>query len=195
MDKKRLENGQIFDEEYFEHLLDEIREIRASERKFYQKITDIYSTAVDYSVDAVTTKEFFAAVQNKLHFAVHGHTAAELIVERADHEKEHMGLTTWKNAPKGKIVKADVSVAKNYLLQNELTDLNQIVTMYLDYAERLDTFLQFNEEDILHDSGKVSAEVAKSFAESEFEKYRPIQDKLFESDFDRLLLAAKKDET
>lgn len=211
LDKKRLENGQIFDEEYFEHLLDEIREIRASERKFYQKITDIYSTAVDYSVDAVTTKEFFAAVQNKLHFAVHGHTAAELIVERADHEKEHMGLTTWKNAPKGKIVKADVSVAKNYLLQNELTDLNQIVTMYLDYAERqarrhipmtmedwakrLDTFLQFNEEDILHDSGKVSAEVAKSFAESEFEKYRPIQDKLFESDFDRLLLAAKKDET
>lgn len=211
LDRKRLENGQIFDEEYFEHLLDEIREIRASERKFYQKITDIYSTAVDYSVDAITTKEFFAAVQNKLHFAVHGHTAAELIVERADHEKEHMGLTTWKNAPKGKIVKADVSVAKNYLLQNELTDLNQIVTMYLDYAERqarrhipmtmedwakrLDTFLQFNEEDILHDSGKVSAEVAKSFAESEFEKYRPIQDKLFESDFDRLLLAAKKDET
>lgn len=211
LDKKRLENGQIFDEEYFEHLLDEIREIRASERKFYQKITDIYSTAVDYSVDAVTTKEFFAAVQNKLHFAVHGHTAAELIVERADHEKEHMGLTTWKNAPKGKIVKADVSVAKNYLLQNELTDLNQIVTMYLDYAERqarrhipmtmedwakrLDTFLQFNEEDILHDSGKVSAEVAKSFAESEFEKYRPIQDKLFESDFDRLLLSTTKDET
>lgn len=146
-----------------------------------------------------------------MHFAVHGHTAAELIVERADHEKEHMGLTTWKNAPKGKIVKADVSIAKNYLLQTELTDLNQIVTMYLDYAERqarrhipitmedwakrLDTFLQFNEEDILHDSGKVSAEVAKSFAESEFEKYRPIQDKLFESDFDRLLLAAKKDET
>ena len=146
-----------------------------------------------------------------MHFAVHGHTAAELIVERADHEKEHMGLTTWKNAPKGKIVKADVSIAKNYLLQTELTDLNQIVTMYLDYAERqarrhipmtmedwakrLDTFLQFNEEDILHDSGKVSAEVAESFAESEFEKYRPIQDKLFESDFDRLLLAAKKDET
>lgn len=136
LDKRRLENGQIFDEEYFEHLLDEIREIRASERKFYQKITDIYSTAVDYSADAVTTKEFFATVQNKLHFAIHGHTAAEIIMERANHEKEHMGLTTWKNAPKGKIVKADVSVAKNYLSQNELTDLNQIVSMYLDYAER-----------------------------------------------------------
>lgn len=136
LDKRRLENGQIFDEEYFEHLLDEIREIRASERKFYQKITDIYSTAVDYSTDAVTTKEFFATVQNKLHFAIHGHTAAEIIMERANHEKEHMGLTTWKNAPKGKIVKADVSVAKNCLSQNELTDLNQIVSMYLDYAER-----------------------------------------------------------
>ncbi|MCM1360254.1 MAG: virulence RhuM family protein [Corallococcus sp.] len=208
LDKRRLENGQIFDEEYFEHLLDEIREIRASERKFYQKITDIYSTAVDYSTDAVTTKEFFATVQNKLHFAIHGHTAAELIVERANHEKEHMGLTTWKNAPKGKIVKSDVSIAKNYLSQEELTDLNQIVSMYLDYAERqakrripmtmedwakrLDVFLQFNEEEILHDSGKVSAEVAKSFAESEFEKYRVIQDRLFESDFDKLLLSASK---
>lgn len=207
LDKNRLENGQIFDEEYFEHLLDEIREIRASERKFYQKITDIYSTAIDYSVDAVTTKEFFATVQNKLHFAIHGHTAAELIMERADHEKEHMGLTTWKNAPKGKIVKSDVSVAKNYLSQNELSDLNQIVSMYLDYAERqakrripmtmedwakrLDAFLQFNEEEILHNSGKVSAEVAKSFAESEFEKYRVIQDKLFESDFDKLLIATQ----
>ena len=206
LDKRRLENGQIFDEEYFEHFLDERREIRASERKFYQKITDIYSTAVDYSTDAVTTKEFFATVQNKLHFAIHGHTAAEIIMERANHEKEHMGLTTWKNAPKGKIVKADVSVAKNYLSQNELTDLNQIVSMYLDYAERqakrhipmtmedwakrLDVFLQFNEEEILRDSGKVSAEVAKSFAESEFEKYRVIQDKLFESDFDKLVSSA-----
>ncbi len=211
LDKKRLENGQIFDEEYFEHLLDEIREIRASERKFYQKITDIYSTAVDYSTDAVTTKEFFATVQNKLHFAMHGHTAAELIMGRANHEKEHMGLTSWKNAPKGKIVKADVSVAKNYLIQEELADLNQIVSMYLDYAERqakrhipmtmedwakrLDVFLQFNEEEILHDSGTVSAKVAKSFAESEFEKYRIIQDKLFESDFDKLVIASqKKDE-
>ena len=212
LDKSRLENGQIFDEEYFEHLLDEIREIRASERIFYQKITDIYSTAVDYSRDAVTTKEFFATVQNKLHYAIHGHTAAELIVDRADHTKEHMGLTTWKNAPKGKIVKADVSVAKNYLTQSELKDLNQFVSMYLDYAERqarrhipmtmedwakkLDVFLQFNEEEVLHDKGRVSAEIAKSFAESEFEKYRVIQDRLFESDFDKLLASTeeKKDD-
>lgn len=208
LDKNRLENGQIFDEEYFEHLLDEIREIRASERKFYQKITDIYSTAVDYSRDAVTTKEFFATVQNKLHYAIHGHTAAELIVDRADHTKEHMGLTTWKNAPKGKIVKADVSVAKNYLTQSELKDLNQFVSMYLDYAERqarrhismtmedwvkkLDVFLQFNEEEVLHDKGRVSAEIAKSFAESEFEKYRVIQDRLFESDFDKLLASTEE---
>ena len=212
LDKNRLENGQIFDEEYFEHLLDEIREIRASERKLYQKITDIYSTAVDYSRDAVTTKEFFATVQNKLHYAIHGHTAAELIVDRADHTKEHMGLTTWKNAPKGKIVKADVSVAKNYLTQSELKDLNLFVSMYLDYAERqarrhipmtmedwakkLDVFLQFNEEEVLHDKGRVSAEIAKSFAESEFEKYRVIQDRLFESDFDKLLASTeeKKDD-
>lgn len=212
LDKTRLENGQIFDEEYFEHLLDEIREIRASERKFYQKITDIYTTAVDYLRDAVTTKEFFATVQNKLHYAIHGHTAAELIVDRADHTKEHMGLTTWKNAPKGKIVKADVSVAKNYLTQSELKDLNQFVSMYLDYAERqarrhipmtmedwakkLDVFLQFNEEEVLHDKGRVSAEIAKSFAESEFEKYRVIQDRLFESDFDKLLASTeeKKDD-
>ena len=212
LDKNRLENGQIFDEKYFEHLLDEIREIRASERKFYQKITDIYSTAVDYSRDAVTTKEFFATVQNKLHYAIHGHTAAELIVDRADHTKEHMGLTTWKNAPKGKIVKADVSVAKNYLTKSELKDLNQFVSMYLDYAERqarrhipmtmedwakkLDVFLQFNEEEVLHDKGRVSAEIAKSFAESEFEKYRVIQDRLFESDFDKLLASTeeKKDD-
>ena len=212
LDKNRLENGQIFDEEYFEHLLDEIREIRASERKLYQKITDIYSTAVDYSRDAVTTKEFFATVQNKLHYAIHGHTAAELIADRADHTKEHMGLTTWKNAPKGKIVKADVSVAKNYLTQSELKDLNLFVSMYLDYAERqarrhipmtmedwakkLDVFLQFNEEEVLHDKGRVSAEIAKSFAESEFEKYRVIQDRLFESDFDKLLASTeeKKDD-
>lgn len=208
LDKTRLENGQIFDEEYFEHLLDEIREIRASERRFYQKITDIYSTAVDYSLDATTTKEFFSTVQNKLHYAIHGHTAAELIVDRADHKKEHMGLTTWKNAPKGKIVKADVSVAKNYLTKDELENLNQFVTMYLDYAERqarrripmtmedwakkLDVFLQFNEEEVLHDKGKVSAEIAKSFAESEFEKYRVIQDKLYESDFDKLLASAQE---
>lgn len=206
LDKSRLENSQVFDNEYFEHLLDEIREIRASERRFYQKITDIYSTASDYSADAVTTKTFFAAVQNKLHFAIHGHTAAELIMERANHTSEHMGLTSWKNAPKGKIVKSDVSIAKNYLSQNELSELNQIVSMYLDYAERqakrhipmtmedwakrLDVFLKFNEEEILCDSGSVSAEIAKSFAESEFEKYRVIQDGLFESDFDKLVSSA-----
>ena len=210
LDKNRLENGQVFDEEYFEHLLDEIREIRASERKFYQKITDIYSTAVDYTADAVTTKEFFATVQNKLHYAIHGHTAAELIMDRADHRKEHMGLTTWKNAPAGKIVKSDVSIAKNYLAKNELEDLNRFVTMYLDYAERqarrhipmtmedwaakLDVFLQFNEEEILHDKGRVSAEIAKSFAESEFEKYRVIQDKLFESDFDKLVASTERED-
>ena len=210
LDKNRLENGQVFDEEYFEHLLDEIREIRASERKFYQKITDIYSTAVDYTVDAVTTKEFFATVQNKLHYAIHGHTAAELIMDRADHRKEHMGLTTWKNAPSGKIVKSDVSIAKNYLAKNELEDLNRFVTMYLDYAEhqarrhipmtmedwaaKLDVFLQFNEEEILHDKGRVSAEIAKSFAESEFEKYRVIQDKLFESDFDKLVASTERED-
>lgn len=204
LDKKRLENGQIFDEEYFEHLLDEIREIRASERKFYQKITDIYATAVDYSKDAVTTKEFFKTVQNKLHYAIHGHTAAEVIVERADHKKEHMGLTTWKNAPGGKIVKADVSVAKNYLSQSELQDLNQFVSMYLDYAERqakkripmtmedwaskLEVFLKMNDEDILMDKDKVTHEIAKAFAESEFEKYRVIQDQLYESDFDKLVM-------
>lgn len=207
LDRQRLENGQIFDEEYFEHLLDEIREIRASERRFYQKITDIYSTAADYTPDSVTTKAFFATVQNKLHFAIHGHTAAELIMDRADHKKEHMGLTTWKNAPNGKIVKSDVIVAKNYLKQCEMKDLNQFVTMYLDYAERqarrhipmtmedwskkLDVFLQFNEEEILQDKGRISAEIAKSFAESEFEKYRVIQDKLFESDFDKLLANAE----
>ena len=209
LDKSRLENGQVFDEEYFEHLLDEIREIRASERKFYQKITDIYSTAVDYSADAVTTKEFFATVQNKLHYAIHGHTAAELIMDRADHTKEHMGLTTWKNAPSGKIVRSDVSVAKNYLTKSELEDLNQFVSMYLDYAERqarrhipmtmedwaqkLDVFLKFNEEEVLHDKGRVSAEIAKSFAECEFEKYRIVQDRLFESDFDKLLASTENE--
>lgn len=204
LDKKRLENGQIFDEEYFEHLLDEIREIRASERKFYQKITDIYTTAVDYSPTAATSKDFFAMVQNKLHYAIHRHTAAEVIVERVDHRKEYMGLTTWKNAPRGKIVKADVSIAKNYLTKGEMQDLNQFVNMYLDYAERqarrqipmtmedwakkLDVFLEFNEEEVLKDKGRVSAEIAKSFAESEFEKYRIMQDKLYQSDFDKLLL-------
>ena len=203
LDKNRLINGQIFDEDYFEHLVSEIQEIRASERRFYQKITDIYATAVDYSVDSKMTRDFFATVQNKMHYAVHGNTAAELITERADHKKEHMGLTSWKNAPTGKIVKADVSIAKNYLFHNEMQELNEIVTMYLDYAIRqarrhipmtmadwagkLDAFLKFNDAEILQDKGKVTAEIAKAFAESEFEQYRMIQDRNYMSDFDRLV--------
>ena len=203
LDKDRLINGQIFDEDYFDHLISEIQEIRASERRFYQKITDIYATAVDYSADSQTTKDFFATVQNKMHYAVHGSTAAEIILQRADHNKEHMGLTSWRNAPNGKIVKTDVSVAKNYLSVNEIQELNEIVTMYLDYATRqarrhipmtmadwaskLDAFLQFNDADILKDKGKVTAAIAKAFAESEFEQYRVIQDRLYQSDFDRLI--------
>lgn len=203
LDKERLKNGAFLNEEYFDHLLEEIREIRASERKFYQKITDIYATAMDYSTTAITTQAFFKTVQNKLHFAIHGKTAAEVIVDRADAEKDYMGLTSWKNSPKGKILKSDVSMAKNYLTLDEMDSLNRIVTMYLDYAEnqakrkipmtmedwanRLNAFLQFNEYDLLNNSGKVTAEVAKAFAESEFEKYRIVQDRLFESDFDRLL--------
>ena len=209
LDKSRLINGQIFDEDYFDHLVSEIQEIRASERRFYQKITDIYATAVDYSLDSQTTKNFFATVQNKMHYAVHGNTAAELIVARADHTKEHMGLTTWRNAPDGKIVKADVSIAKNYLVVNEMAELNEIVTMYLDYATRqarrhipmtmidwsskLDAFLQFNDAEILQDKGKVTAAIAKSFAESEFEQYRVIQDGLYQSDFDRLIANLEKE--
>jgi len=201
LDKERLKNGTFFSKEYFDNLLEEIREIRASERKFYQKITDIYATAMDYSAEAETTQAFFAAVQNKLHFAIHAHTAAELILERANSTKEKMGLTSWKNAPHGKILKSDVAVAKNYLTQTELKSLDRIVTMYLDYAEdrasrnipmtmkdwaeKLNAFLQFNEREILNHPGKVSREVAKTFAESEFEKYRIVQDQLFESDFDR----------
>ena len=203
LDKERLINGKIFDEDYFEHLISEIQEIRASERKFYQKITDLYATAADYDKNSIITKTFFATVQNKMHYAVHHSTAAELIMERANHKSLNIGLTSWKNAPDGKIVKADVSIAKNYLKNRELEDLNQIVTMYLDYAirqarrhipmmmqnwaEKLDAFLKFNEADILTDAGKVSAEVAKQFAENEFEKYRVIQDFLYKSDFDRLL--------
>ena len=210
LDKDRLINGQIFDEDYFEHLISEIQEIRASERRFYQKITDIYATAVDYSVDSKTTKDFFATVQNKMHYAIHGNTAAEVIMARADHTKEHMGLTTWKNAPDGKIVKADVSIAKNYLSSDELHELNEIVTMYLDYATRqarrhipmtmadwsskLDAFLQFNDAEILHDKGKVTAAIAKAFAESEFEQYRVLQDELYQSDFDRLMAIAENKE-
>ena len=201
IDKKRMENGTFLNEDYFEHLLAEIREIRLSERRFYQKITDIYATAMDYNKDSVTTKEFFAKVQNKLHYAVHGHTAAELIMSRANAEKKHMGLTSWEKSPDGKIVKTDVSVAKNYLIKAELGSLGRIVNAYLDLAEdrarrhipmtmedwakRLDRFLEADDREILQSSGKVTALIAKSFAESEFEKYRIVQDRLFESDFDK----------
>jgi len=203
LDKKRLENGAFLNEDYFERLLAEIREIRLSERKFYQKITDIYATAMDYNRDAPTTKAFFAKVQNKLHFAIHGHTAAELIVRRADSTQPHMGLSSWEKAPDGKILKNDVVVAKNYLSREEMESLGRIVNAYLDLAEeraqrmipmtmedwakRLDAFLEFTDRDILQDAGKVSAEMAKAHAESEFEKYRIVQDRLFESDFDRVL--------
>ena len=201
IDKKRMENGTFIGQDYFEHLLAEIREIRLSERRFYQKLTDIYSTAIDYSSDAATTKLFFKKIQNKIHYAVHGHTAAELIVERASAEKEHMGLTTWENAPDGKIVKPDVSVAKNYLNELELEDMGRLVNAVLDMAERMamrhipmtmedwskrmDIILEASGDAILDDAGQISAEYAKNFAESEFEKYRIIQDRLFESDFDR----------
>ncbi len=201
LDKERLKNGSSFNQAYFENLLAEIREIRASERRFYQKITDIYATAMDYSAEAETTQSFFATVQNKLHFAIHGRTAAELIVARAHRQKERMGLTTWKNAPHGRIIKPDVIVAKNYLTEKELKSLDRVVTMYLDYAEdqaerhipmtmqdwadKLNAFLKFNEREILNHPGKVSQEVAKAFAETEFEKYRMVQDRQFESDFDR----------
>ena len=210
LDKSRLINGQIFDEDYFEHLIAEIQEIRASERRFYQKITDIYATAVDYDKNSQVTREFYATVQNKMHYAVHGNTAAEVIVARAGHNKEHMGLKSWKNAPDGKIVKTDVSIAKNYLEKEELAELNEIVTMYLDYATRqarrhipmtmedwktkLDAFLRFNDADVLQDKGKVTAAIAKEFAESEFEKYRVIQDSLYESDFDKLMNDMEKND-
>ena len=210
LDKKRLENGSYLGKDYFEQLLAEIREIRLSERKFYQKITDIYATSLDYNKDAVTTKAFFAKVQNKLHYAIHGHTAAELIVERANRQQPHMGLTSWANAPEGKILKTDVVVAKNYLSQPELESLGRIVNAYLDLAEerakrnipmsmqdwakRLDLFLEFDERAVLQDAGKVTAEIAKSHAESEFEQYRIVQDCLFESDFDKLLSGQQADD-
>ena len=203
LDKKRLENGTFLGEDYFERLLEEIREIRLSERRFYQKITDIYSTSMDYNKDAPTTRDFFAKVQNKLHFAIHGHTAAEIIIKRADSQKDHMGLTSWANNPDGKILKSDVSVAKNYLARDELESLARIVNAYLDLAEdrarrkipmtmedwarRLDLFLEFSEREILQDKGKITTEIAKAHAESEFEKYRIVQDRLFESDFDRII--------
>ena len=203
IDKQRMENGTFLNVDYFEHLLEEIREIRLSERRFYQKITDIYATSIDYNPDAPTTRIFFKKVQNKMHYAVHGHTAAELIVERANAEKEHMGLTTWAKSPRGKIIKSDVSIAKNYLKENVLESMGRIVSAFLDLAEdrakrhipmtmedwatRIDKFLEGDDRPILDDAGRVSAEYAKEFAETEFEKYRVIQDRLFQSDFDRLM--------
>ena len=208
LDKKRLENGSYLNENYFEELLSEIREIRLSERKFYQKVTDIYATSLDYNKDAVVTKSFFAKVQNKLHFAIHGHTASELIYTRVGSSKDKMGLTSWKNSPDGKIIKTDVAIAKNYLNKEELEALGRIVNAFLDLAEnraqrkipmtmqdwatRIDQFLAFDEREILQDSGKISAEIAKEKAETEFEKYRIIQDQLFESDFDREIKKLKE---
>ena len=203
MDKERLIKGHMFTDEYFERQLQQIREIRLSERKFYQKVTDLYTTAFDYDKDSATTQKFFKTVQNKMHYAVHRHTAAELIVERANSEKEHMGLTTWENAPDGKILKADVIVAKNYLTEKEMSFMERLVSLYLDYAElqaerhipmtmedwakRLDGFLEFNGNEILTGPEKISAEQAKLHAETEFEKYRIVQDRLYKSDFDRFL--------
>lgn len=205
LDRQRMENGSFLGEDYFERLLAEIREIRLSERRFYQKITDIYATSVDYNKDAPTTKAFFAKVQNKLHYATHGHTAAELIRKRADSSKPHMGLTSWASAPEGKILKTDVAVAKNYLTKDELDSLGRIVNAYLELAEdrarrkipmsmedwskRLDAFLEFDEREVLQNSGKISAKLAQTHAESEFEKYRIVQDRLFESDFDKAVKA------
>ena len=205
MDKKRLENGAFLGEDYFEKLLSEIREIRLSERRFYQKITDIYATSLDYNKDASITRNFFAKVQNKLHYAIHGQTAAELIKKRADSTKDRMGLLTWENAPDGKILKTDVGVAKNYLTPEELDSLGRIVNAYLelaedrairkipmtmeDWAQKLDQFLELSDREILTNAGSISAQIAKDHAESEFEKYRIIQDRLYESDFDRVVKA------
>lgn len=201
IDKKRMENGSFIGEDYFEHLLSEIREIRMSERRFYQKLTDIYATSIDYNKDAPTTRLFYKKMQNKMYFAVHGHTAAELIVDRADADKEHMGLTTWEKAPNGKIVKADVSIAKNYLKESELDDMGKLVNTILDFAQRMadrhipmtmedwakriDVVLEAGGDAVLKDAGEVTAEYAKEYAETEFEKYRIIQDRLFRSDFDK----------
>jgi len=204
MDDERLKNGGNLTDKYFEEQLERIREIRASERKFYQKITDIYATAIDYDKTAKATQRFYATVQNKMHYAVHGHTAAEIIVTRADHDKTHMGLTTWKGAPDGKITLSDALVAKNYLTEFEIGQLNRMVTSYLDFAEnmakrkipltmqdwetRLNKFIEMFEYGLLKDAGKVTAEIAKLHAETEFEKYRIIQDREFLSDYDRFLL-------
>lgn len=203
LDRKRMENGAFIGEDYFEHLLAEIREIRLSERRFYQKLTDIYATALDYNPDAPTTRLFFKMMQNKMHYAVHGHTAAELILERADAKQEHMGLTTWENAPDGKIVKTDVVIAKNYLKEVELADMGQLVNGVLELAERMakrhipmtmedwakqiDTILTAGGNEVLQTAGTITAEEAKEHAETEFEKYRIVQDRLFQSDFDRYL--------
>ena len=204
MDVERIKRGTYLTEKYFDEQLERIREIRASERKFYQKVTDLYATAIDYDRTAAATKRFYATVQNKMHYAIHGHTAAELIVERADHRKEHMGLTTWADAPDGKIKRSDVTIAKNYLSEFEIGQLDRMVSAYLDFAEsmtlrhipltmrdwetRLNGFIQMFEYGLLKDSGKVTAEIAKLHAETEFEKYRVIQDKLFLSDFDKYML-------
>lgn len=203
LDRKRMENGTFLDEDYFEHLLAEIREIRLSERRFYQKLTDIYATSMDYNKDAPTTRLFFKKIQNKMHFAVHGRTAAELIMDRADANKDHMGLTTWENAPDGKIVKTDVAIAKNYLKQIELEDMGRIVTAVLEFAEsrakrhipmtmedwakRIDAYLSSDERPLLDNAGSVSHEEAVLLAETEFERYRIVQDRLFRSDFDKYL--------
>lgn len=208
MDDERLKRGTYLAEKYFDEQLERIREIRASERKFYQKITDLYATAIDYDRNSATTRSFYATVQNKMHYAVHGHTAAELIVERADHTKEHMGLATWADAPEGKIRKSDVTVAKNYLSQDEMKQLNRMVTAYLDFAEnmtlrhipltmqdwekRLNSFIEMFDYGILQDAGKVTAAIAKLHAETEFEKYRIVQDRLFMSDFDKYMLELEK---
>ncbi|MGE0793598.1 MAG: virulence RhuM family protein [Candidatus Woesearchaeota archaeon] len=208
LDKERLKNGSFLNQEFFDTLVEEIREIRVSERNFYQKITDIYATAIDYNKNSQITKDFFKKVQNKMHYSVHKNTAPELIIKRANSKTDCMGLTTWKNAPKGKIIKSDVSIAKNYLTQKELKALNRIVTMYLDFAEdqaeknipmtmqdwsnKLNAFLKFNDKEVLENPGKATSQLAKEFAETEFEKYRIIQDKLFQSDFDELIKAAKR---
>ncbi len=210
LDKKRMENGTFLSEDYFEHLLAEIREIRLSERRFYQKLTDIYATSMDYNKDAPTTRMFYKKIQNKMHYAVHGRTAAELIMERADADREHMGLTTWENAPDGKIVKTDVTIAKNYLKEMELEDMGRIVTAVLEFAEsrakrhipmtmedwakRIDAYLSSDERPVLDNAGSVSHEDAVLHAETEFEKYRIVQDRLFQSDFDRFLGALPLEE-
>lgn len=209
LDRKRMENGLFLDDDYFERLLEEIREIRLSERRFYQKITDIYATAMDYDKNSEITQRFYAAVQNKLHYAIHGQTAAELIVNRADHKKERMGLTTWNNAPNGRIIKSDVTIAKNYLTANELESFGRIVSAYLDVAEdmakrkipmtmsdwekRLNMFLVAADRNVLKNAGKITSEIAKQHAEREFELFRPIQDKLFQSDYDKQFLQLESD--